>query len=172
MFCKNDCARKEDILVETSGDSGRKGRYSIEYSRHADGRVLHVSIVNVTSADSGEYLCVLERMVSTAHRKVSFNVTASPSRSSNLTTSPQQSLYFLLLLLVPAVLLLVTVIYRRKNTHKDCEHAQEEKTKQENVYGAEPVDHIYQSLCEDTRDHDQMYSSLRKPHMPVDYCNC
>lgn len=178
IFCKNDCGQREDVLLETSADRARSGRYSMEYSRRSDARVMDVSIESVTGADSGEYHCVMDRVVATARRKITINVTASHSRPSNSTTSSEQNLYFLLLLLViPAVLIIVTVIYKKKKRREGGEQTRNTKGVVENIYGpasdrAEST--YYQSLSPDTRDQNQIYCSLY-PHRPphIDHCcNC
>ncbi|XP_030278173.1 uncharacterized protein LOC115584705 [Sparus aurata] len=63
IFCKERC-EENDILVETTGDRARRGRYSIKYVEAADilsTSALYVSITNLTKSDSGRYTCRLGR---------------------------------------------------------------------------------------------------------------
>ncbi|KAJ4933821.1 hypothetical protein JOQ06_006630 [Pogonophryne albipinna] len=52
FFCKEPCERK-DILIETTGASAQRGRYSIDYK---DGGFF-VTISQLNKSDSGRYLC-------------------------------------------------------------------------------------------------------------------
>ncbi|XP_033943427.1 polymeric immunoglobulin receptor-like isoform X1 [Pseudochaenichthys georgianus] len=52
VFCKETCD-KEDILIETTGASAQRGRYSID---DKDGG-LFVTITQLTRSDSGRYRC-------------------------------------------------------------------------------------------------------------------
>jgi len=58
-FCRGRC--KENILVQTGGDRVQRGRYSIRYVDTTPGRVLYVTISQLTQADSGRYGCYLDR---------------------------------------------------------------------------------------------------------------
>ncbi|XP_076597459.1 polymeric immunoglobulin receptor-like [Chaetodon auriga] len=53
FFCKDEC-KKPDVLIETSGFSAQRGRYRIDYERNG---VFHVTIANLTKADSGLFRC-------------------------------------------------------------------------------------------------------------------
>lgn len=53
FFCKDEC-KKQDVLIETDGFKGQRGRYRIEYER--DG-VFYATIANLTMSDSGVYMC-------------------------------------------------------------------------------------------------------------------
>ncbi|XP_034060334.1 polymeric immunoglobulin receptor-like [Gymnodraco acuticeps] len=52
FFYKKTCEQK-DILIETSGASAQRGRYSIDY----DDRHFFVTITQLTKSDSGKYWC-------------------------------------------------------------------------------------------------------------------
>ena len=61
MFCKGKC-EEGNILVETTGDSAQRGRYSIRYVEGSLlSAILYVSITKLTKSDSGWYQCGLER---------------------------------------------------------------------------------------------------------------
>uniref|UniRef100_UPI0037E7A237 uncharacterized protein isoform X2 n=1 Tax=Semicossyphus pulcher TaxID=241346 RepID=UPI0037E7A237 len=63
IFCRDDC-RDRNILVETSGVSARRGRYSIEYKGGTFSTVIYVSIRDLRKSDSGRYSCHLDRYLS------------------------------------------------------------------------------------------------------------
>ncbi|XP_022619659.1 polymeric immunoglobulin receptor-like [Seriola dumerili] len=58
VFCKNQC-KEEDILIETTNNRARSGRYSMEYKRYTKGGDLFVTITQLTKSDSGRYRCRL-----------------------------------------------------------------------------------------------------------------
>uniref|UniRef100_UPI0037E923C6 uncharacterized protein isoform X2 n=1 Tax=Semicossyphus pulcher TaxID=241346 RepID=UPI0037E923C6 len=60
IFCRDDC-KDRNILVETSGVSARRGRYSIEYDGGTFSSVIYVSIRDLRKSDSGRYSCHLGR---------------------------------------------------------------------------------------------------------------
>ncbi|KAJ0055917.1 hypothetical protein NL108_015616, partial [Boleophthalmus pectinirostris] len=57
LFCKNDCDKRENILVETPGTRTQSGRYSIEFNKRSNHFILHVGISDLRSSDSGSYRC-------------------------------------------------------------------------------------------------------------------
>ncbi|XP_038577610.1 uncharacterized protein LOC119905013 isoform X3 [Micropterus salmoides] len=60
-FCKEECKEK-DILVETTGFTAERGRYSIRYTERSLTDVsVYVSITQLTKSDSGRYRCCLDR---------------------------------------------------------------------------------------------------------------
>lgn len=63
FFCKGECKKQEDIIIETDGNRAQSGRYSIEYK---EGSVfgLYVTITRVTKLDSGQYRCGYGRALS------------------------------------------------------------------------------------------------------------
>ncbi|XP_045911387.1 polymeric immunoglobulin receptor-like [Micropterus dolomieu] len=63
-FCKEECEEK-DILVETTGYTAERGRYSIRYTQRSLTDVsVYVSITQLTESDSGRYRCGLDRPLS------------------------------------------------------------------------------------------------------------
>ncbi|XP_033987658.1 uncharacterized protein LOC117483427 isoform X4 [Trematomus bernacchii] len=62
MFCKGKC-EEGNILVETTGDSAQRGRYSIRYVEGSllSNAILYVSITKLTKSDAGRYQCGLDR---------------------------------------------------------------------------------------------------------------
>ncbi|XP_074538223.1 uncharacterized protein LOC141799765 isoform X2 [Halichoeres trimaculatus] len=95
VFCRGDC-EDGDILVETSGVSNQRGRYSIECKEGnypLTTTMIYVSITNLTKSDSGRYSCELGRSLSPAER-VTFElrVTDDPTTSTpNWTLKPSTS---------------------------------------------------------------------------------
>lgn len=69
IFCKNECNKSEDILVETTADRQQNGRYSIEYERHhpAPDR-MNVTIKHVSHSDSGAYVCAMETQLGSSRK--------------------------------------------------------------------------------------------------------
>ncbi|XP_027866012.1 uncharacterized protein LOC114140392 isoform X2 [Xiphophorus couchianus] len=56
FFCKENC-EGENILINTTEDSTKKGRYSTFYETNYTSAVLHVSILELKRSDSGRYRC-------------------------------------------------------------------------------------------------------------------
>ncbi|KAK2850844.1 hypothetical protein Q5P01_007120 [Channa striata] len=56
FFCRDDCEKEEDVLIETDQKKAQSGRYSIEY---VDGSIfgLYVTITQVKTSDTGRYKC-------------------------------------------------------------------------------------------------------------------
>lgn len=55
IFCKDTC-EGDDVLIETTGDGARSGRYSIEY----DGEGFLMTMTQLTKSDTGYYWCGLD----------------------------------------------------------------------------------------------------------------
>ncbi|XP_033987661.1 uncharacterized protein LOC117483430 isoform X1 [Trematomus bernacchii] len=82
MFCKGKC-EEGNILVETTGDSAQRGRYSIRY---VEGSVLsvivYVSITKLTKSDTGRYQCGLVRsLLSDSYQDFEISVKDAPTSS-------------------------------------------------------------------------------------------
>ncbi|XP_023186562.1 uncharacterized protein LOC111608107 isoform X2 [Xiphophorus maculatus] len=56
IFCKENC-EGENILINTTEGSTKKGRYSTSYETHYTSAFLHVRISEVKRSDSGRYRC-------------------------------------------------------------------------------------------------------------------
>ncbi|XP_067449735.1 polymeric immunoglobulin receptor-like [Thunnus thynnus] len=56
FFCKDECKKEEDILVETEENRAQNGRYSIEY-RERSVHGLYVIITQLKKSDTGRYRC-------------------------------------------------------------------------------------------------------------------
>ncbi|XP_044206473.1 uncharacterized protein LOC122981777 isoform X1 [Thunnus albacares] len=56
FFCKDECKKEEDILVETEENRAQTGRYSIEY-REGSTYGLYVTITQLKKSDTGRYRC-------------------------------------------------------------------------------------------------------------------
>ncbi|XP_067384118.1 uncharacterized protein [Channa argus] len=63
FFCKDDCKKQEDVLIETDQKKAQSGRYGVEY---IDGSAygLYVTITQVKKSDSGQYKCGYGRALS------------------------------------------------------------------------------------------------------------
>ncbi|XP_044206423.1 uncharacterized protein LOC122981752 isoform X4 [Thunnus albacares] len=63
FFCKDECKKEEDILVETEENRAQNGRYSIEYRK---GSVfgLYLTITQLKKSDTGRYRCGYGRALS------------------------------------------------------------------------------------------------------------
>ncbi|XP_055012280.1 uncharacterized protein LOC129409747 isoform X2 [Boleophthalmus pectinirostris] len=188
-FCKNDCEKRENILVQTSGTREQNGRYSIGFERYSNPYVLHVGINNLMSSDSGSYRCefwngtVMEETVQ-FHLEVSRaepHVSKRPSVTFSVehhvtpvasTLTPPELLpsgpsRLLWLLLIPVAVVMTSVplllICRKKKTQNDQEprRSRTETEAYENTSAVrESADCTYQSLCVDTMDPNQIYSTV------------
>ncbi|XP_055012281.1 uncharacterized protein LOC129409747 isoform X3 [Boleophthalmus pectinirostris] len=172
-FCKNDCEKRENILVQTSGTREQNGRYSIGFERYSNPYVLHVGINNLMSSDSGSYRCefwngtVMEETVQ-FHLEVSRAsvepVTSTVAQPELLPSGPSRLLW---LLLIPVAVVMTSVplllICRKKKTQNDQEprRSRTETEAYENTSAVrESADCTYQSLCVDTMDPNQIYSTV------------
>ncbi|XP_018559400.1 mucin-5AC isoform X1 [Lates calcarifer] len=63
FFCKGECKKEEDILIETDGNRAQSGRYSIKYEK-GSAFGLYVTITQVVKSDSGQYRCGYGRALS------------------------------------------------------------------------------------------------------------
>ncbi|CAK6984394.1 polymeric immunoglobulin receptor-like isoform X3, partial [Scomber scombrus] len=61
FFCKDECKKEEDILVETAENKNQSGRYSIEYR---EGSGMYVTITQLKKSDTGRYMCGYGRPLS------------------------------------------------------------------------------------------------------------
>ncbi|XP_042347768.1 polymeric immunoglobulin receptor-like isoform X2 [Plectropomus leopardus] len=88
FFCKDECKKQEDILVETDGNRAQSGRYTIEYKQ---GSLfgLYLTIRQATKSDTGRYRCGYGRALSPdSFRKFTIIVIdADPSASVPTTQS-------------------------------------------------------------------------------------
>ncbi|XP_038577704.1 uncharacterized protein LOC119905068 [Micropterus salmoides] len=145
-FCKEECEEK-DILVETTGFTAERGRYSIRYTeRFLTGGSMYVSITQLTESDSGRYRCGLDRRLSpdsywefeiiVTDAPTTLKPTSDPSASTPTTTTQslnaqideqqtgtasRQDVWLpvgLTLAVMIVLLLLAVVIYCRKRSSK------------------------------------------------------
>ncbi|XP_062283203.1 uncharacterized protein LOC133987778 [Scomber scombrus] len=63
FFCKDECKKEEDILVETAENRAQRGRYIIEY-REGSTSGLYVTITQLEKSDTGRYKCGYGRALS------------------------------------------------------------------------------------------------------------
>ncbi|XP_045912567.1 uncharacterized protein LOC123975285 [Micropterus dolomieu] len=157
-FCKEECKEK-DILVETTGYTAERGRYSIRYTQRSLTDVsVYVSITQLTKSDSGRYRCGLDRRLSPdSYWEFEIIVTDDPSASIPTTqisqtdlhqieTAPLRDVWLpvgLTLAIMVILLLLAVVIYCRKRSSKPKEA---------------PVETEYTSVTET----NQVYENIRE----------
>ncbi|XP_068566601.1 polymeric immunoglobulin receptor-like isoform X2 [Cebidichthys violaceus] len=81
-FCKGQCENK-DSLVETTGFTAQRGRYSIRYVKgYPSGGFVYVGITQLTRSDSGQYWCRLDKPFSLdSYRGFNIVVTDAPPTS-------------------------------------------------------------------------------------------
>ncbi|XP_033987663.1 polycystic kidney disease protein 1-like 3 [Trematomus bernacchii] len=84
MFCKGKC-EEGNILVETTGDSAQRGRYSIRYVEGSvlSNAILYVSITKLTKSDPGLHQCGLDRsyLLPDSYQDFEIRVTDAPTSS-------------------------------------------------------------------------------------------
>ncbi|XP_018531573.1 uncharacterized protein LOC108883154 isoform X5 [Lates calcarifer] len=81
FFCKGECKKEEDILIETDKNRAQSGRYSIEY-KEGSTFGLYVTITQVVKSDSGQYRCGYGRALSPdSSRTFSVIVVDAPTTS-------------------------------------------------------------------------------------------
>ncbi|XP_044206476.1 cell wall protein RTB1-like isoform X4 [Thunnus albacares] len=86
FFCKDECKKEEDILVETEENRAHNGRYSIEY-REGSTYGLYVTITQLKKSDTGRYRCGYGRASSPdSSETFSIFVVDVPSASTPPTT--------------------------------------------------------------------------------------
>ncbi|XP_055021933.1 uncharacterized protein LOC129412364 isoform X2 [Boleophthalmus pectinirostris] len=163
LFCKNNCDEEKNILVKTSENEQCKGRYCIkyEYKGLLNGYIMYVNITNVTSADSGQYQCVVNRnyMIDGKHEftinvknnaalnptytlKPEPNVTVKPTTDMDLTVQTGVSPLYVSLSLVAILILLLAallIFYCKKRSKASPVITTE--------YGSTPVTHrVYEEI--------------------------
>ncbi|XP_033987664.1 uncharacterized protein LOC117483432 isoform X1 [Trematomus bernacchii] len=83
LFCKGKC-EEGNILVETTGDSEQRGRYSIRYEEGSLlSAILYSSITKLTKSDTGPYQCGLDRSypLPDSYQDFEIRVTDAPTSS-------------------------------------------------------------------------------------------
>lgn len=89
FFCKDECKKEKDILVETEGNRAQNGRYSIEY-REGSVFGLYVTITQLKKSDTGRYRCGYSRASSpdSSNTFLIFVVDAPTTSKPNRTLRP------------------------------------------------------------------------------------
>ncbi|XP_034060336.1 uncharacterized protein LOC117538590 [Gymnodraco acuticeps] len=84
LFCKGKC-EEGNILVETTGDSEQRGRYSIRYNEGTllSYAILYVGITKLTKSDAGRYQCGLVRsaLFPDSYQDIEIRITDAPTSS-------------------------------------------------------------------------------------------
>ncbi|XP_067449593.1 polymeric immunoglobulin receptor-like isoform X1 [Thunnus thynnus] len=179
FFCKDECKKEEDILVETEENRAQNGRYSIEY-REGSTYGLYLTITQLKKSDTGRYRCGYGRA-------------SSPDSSNTFSIFvvddsyvPQPGYFLPPAVIVPVVVVLLAVVllllYKLKtrrnsdlNTRGTSDSRNIVVTFNNNLSvinencsvineNCPPVsmyeDSVYQSLDPDSSDPDQNYSAL------------
>nr|XP_046251946.1 uncharacterized protein LOC124062908 [Scatophagus argus] len=91
IFCRRECEGK-DLLVETTGSSAQRGRYSIQHKAAVAlfFSVMNVTITNLTKSDSGRYRCRLDRKFQ-PDSKEDFEIRVQ-SEDARVTSKPKPNL--------------------------------------------------------------------------------
>ncbi|KAK7910145.1 hypothetical protein WMY93_014829 [Mugilogobius chulae] len=187
VLCKNDCMKKEDILIETRDNKADNGKHSIVYEEHSHPHSFKVGIRNVISSDSGLYNCeiwseelMMESVVFQIEVINDSTGAAAPSsvrvKKGKLCCTPPSLLLshpspLLWLLAIPVTVVttsvLVLLIWRKKRAQNDVALAENSRSFRAEVeeYAnistvSDSADDTYQSLCADTMDPNQVYSSI------------
>ncbi|XP_063320549.1 uncharacterized protein LOC134618879 [Pelmatolapia mariae] len=197
LFCKDKC-EKGDVLIETADYTAQSGRYSIKYEKNYFSKdIVHVSITQLNKSDSGWYRCTLD----TSLQPCDFQLVITGVSMTTTRTTTTQNFNFhdttvieshsagsgfplhlvicitVVVVLLPVVLLL---IYRKKaggcfglNSRRHSEQGQPEIGLSELYHPVSSCeDSIYQSLNIASRDHDQIYSTLRHNKQFSDMSSC
>ncbi|XP_039676038.1 trem-like transcript 4 protein isoform X4 [Perca fluviatilis] len=109
-FCKEQCEDK-DILVETTGVSAERDRYSIRYEKASpSGGFVYVNISQLTRSDSGLYRCGLSTSFSPdPYQEFRLVVTDALTTSQPISTLPIHG--WLLYLVVPVgIIVIISVL--------------------------------------------------------------
>ncbi|XP_035998003.1 uncharacterized protein LOC105918643 isoform X3 [Fundulus heteroclitus] len=96
FFCRETC-EGENILIETTEERAKRGRYSIQYEKNNvwSSDIMNVSITGLKKSDSGRYRCGLDRTwLPTRHDDFDLIVTeASNSSEPDWTPSTSPSTF-------------------------------------------------------------------------------
>ncbi|XP_055012518.1 uncharacterized protein LOC129409795 [Boleophthalmus pectinirostris] len=161
FFCKNDCNSKENILVDSDRAGGRNDRYSIKRGTSVD-FYMFVTIEKTRSSDSGTYVCSKGKKNGKQEKIREFVLSVAAGRR-----------HFHWLLLSPVALVMTSVLVLRgcrKNEEQTDENpiveSRHSRTDfQTELYEnmsevSESADFTYQSLCVETMDPNQVYSTV------------
>ncbi|XP_040007865.1 polymeric immunoglobulin receptor-like isoform X4 [Xiphias gladius] len=94
FFCKGECTKEEDILIETDQTRAQNGRYGLKYQeRSVFG--LYLTITRVAKSDTGRYRCGYGRALSPESYYV-FSIVivdapTKPTKGQPATTAPTTS---------------------------------------------------------------------------------
>ncbi|XP_044207438.1 uncharacterized protein LOC122982316 [Thunnus albacares] len=160
FFCKDECKKEEDILVETEENRAQNGRYSIEYTE-GSAFGLYVTIIQLKKSDTGWYRCGYGRA-------------SSPDSSDTFQIFVVDGYILPSAILVPVVVVLLAVVLlllyklktKRRNSDLNTRGTSDSRNMELSVsYENRPPvsmyeDSVYQSLDPDSRDLDQNYSAL------------
>ncbi|XP_062283199.1 uncharacterized protein LOC133987773 [Scomber scombrus] len=178
FFCKDECKKEEDILVETAENTALNGRYSIKY---IEGSGMYVTITQLEKSDTGRYKCGYGRALSPD----SFDwfpiivVDAVSGVSLPSYFWPLVASMSLIIVMVAVVLLFVYKLMTRRNSGLNTRETSDSRNMELSVvyvhYENRPPVHyknrppvsmsedpVYQSLDAAGMDPDQTYSALRE----------
>ncbi|XP_038577609.1 uncharacterized protein LOC119905013 isoform X2 [Micropterus salmoides] len=161
-FCKEECKEK-DILVETTGFTAERGRYSIRYTERSLTDVsVYVSITQLTKSDSGRYRCCLDR-----------RLLPDSYRGFEIIVTDDVLLYvvpILVIIVIISGLALMIICIQRNSKPKGLQNrgnsdgANVEIALYENCHPASTSEPTYESLDPASRDQNQTYATLTHTH--------
>ncbi|XP_038577617.1 polymeric immunoglobulin receptor-like [Micropterus salmoides] len=155
-FCKEECGEK-DILVETTGFTAERGRYSIKNM----GQMMYVSITQLIKSDSGRYRCGLEQCVP-----------PDSYREFEIIVKDDALVYAVPIFVIIAIILGLTlrICIQRKTkteglqTSENSDRANMELAPYENSPPVSTSESTYESLDPASRDQNQTYATLTHTH--------
>ncbi|XP_044206475.1 polymeric immunoglobulin receptor-like isoform X3 [Thunnus albacares] len=173
FFCKDECKKEEDILVETEENRAQTGRYSIEY-REGSTYGLYVTITQLKKSDTGRYRCGYGRASSpdSSNTFQIFVLDDSYVPQLGYFLPPAVIMLVVVVLLAVVLLLLYKLKTKRGNFDLNTRGTSDSRNIVVTFYNnlsfsnenRPPVssceDNIHQSLDPDSSDPDQNYSAL------------
>ncbi|XP_042265591.1 polymeric immunoglobulin receptor-like [Thunnus maccoyii] len=161
FFCKDECKKEEDILVETEENRAQNGRYCIEYTQ---GSVfgLYVTITQLKKSDTGRYKCGYGRASSpdSSYTFSIFVVDAISEVSRPGYFWPLVVFLPVVFVLLAVVLLLLYKLKMKRNSGLNTRGTSDSRNMELSVSNENrpPVsmyeDSVYQNLDPDSRDPD------------------
>ncbi|XP_053174202.1 uncharacterized protein LOC128357838 [Scomber japonicus] len=155
FFCKGECKKEEDILVETAANRAQSGRYSIEYTK-GSAVEMSVNITQLKKSDTGWYMCGYGRPSSpdSSYSFLIFVIYAVSDVSRPGYFWPLVVCVPVIVVLVAVVLLFVYKLKMKKTFSLNIRETSDSRNKELSVHyenrptGSMSEDHIYSALKE------------------------